>query len=456
VTAELLMAVQVADLERLQREWDAAIAAEARTVEELSRRGDAFFFLGRFDRAAADYARMVELEPARDAGHWRRGIAEYCAGRFEAAAAQFEKYHAVDDRDRENGIWRFLSQARTVGVEKAQAGLLPFVKADREPFPALYEMFAGRRTAEAVLREVEQAADGREARLFYAHLYAGLRLSIDGSPAAAAEHFQKATANAWPRTAGYGPQYMWHVGRLMGERQARLGELLKTFREEFVALKPGAFQMGGAAERPVHRVTFAAPFAIARYEVPQNLWEAVAGSNPSRWKGARNSVEMLSWNEAVAFSERATLLMRAAGLIEASERVRLPSEAEWEYAARAGTTGAYSFGDDPKELDAYAWHHGNAAGNDPPVGAKRANPWGLHDVHGYLWEWCADPWHDTYEGAPADGSVWAAGGDAERRVLRGGSWKDGAERLTSSHRRAAPRGLRDDAVGLRCVLATER
>jgi formylglycine-generating enzyme required for sulfatase activity len=148
--------------------------------------------------------------------------------------------------------------------------------------------------------------------------------------------------------------------------------------------------------------------------------------------------------------------MRSAGLIESNQVIRLPSEAEWEYAARAGTATRYSFGDDVSAIDDYAWHTGNAAGNDPPVGAKKPNAWGLYDVHGYLWEWCADStWHADYQDAPTDGSPWSEGGDAGRRVLRGGSWKDPAEQLTSAYRRAAVATLRDDAVGLRCVLAAE-
>jgi formylglycine-generating enzyme required for sulfatase activity len=242
-------------------------------------------------------------------------------------------------------------------------------------------------------------------------------------------------------------------------------ELLKVFRQEFVAVTPGegkfpaTFEMGRAdgeaAERPVHRVTLKLSFHVARYEVPQNLWQAVMGSNPSRWKGPRNSVEMLSWDEAQKFCRQATLLLREAKLIDAGQAVRLPTEAEWEYAARAGSKTAYSFGDDTAKLTDFAWFTGNAAGNDPAVGAKKPNDWQLYDVHGYLWEWCADSWHDSYEAAPADGSAWTSGGDNARRVLRGGSWKDPAAKLTSSFRRAADKNLQDDAVGLRCVLADE-
>ncbi len=239
-------------------------------------------------------------------------------------------------------------------------------------------------------------------------------------------------------------------------------DLFKTFRSEFVMLAPGQdpfpaeFEMGGTdpRESPRHTVTLRKPFGMAKYEVPQNLWQAVMGKNPSRWKGPRNSVEMLTFDEAEAFCAKATRLMRDAKLITDKQVIRLPSEAEWEYAARAGTQARYSFGDDAGDLDAHAWHTGNAAGNDPPVGAKKPNPWGLYDMHGYLWEWCSDVEHKNYQGAPVDGSPWLQGGTADRRMIRGGSWKDPAERLTSSYRLAVPKETRDDAIGLRCVLAT--
>jgi formylglycine-generating enzyme required for sulfatase activity len=232
--------------------------------------------------------------------------------------------------------------------------------------------------------------------------------------------------------------------------------LLKTFREEFVRITPGTaaypaeFSFGGDAAAAV-RVTFAKPFSIAKYEVPQNLWQAVMGSNPSKWQGPRNSVEMLSLDEANEFCRRATARLREAGLIGPMQTVRLPSEAEWEYCTRAGTKTKFSFGDDVGLVDQYGWHNQNAAGNDPPVGAKKPNPWGLYDVHGYLWEWCSDAWTPMTAGTPQDGSPRTLG-DATQGVLRGGSWKTPPEQLTSDARRSAGRNTRDDDIGLRCVL----
>lgn len=232
--------------------------------------------------------------------------------------------------------------------------------------------------------------------------------------------------------------------------------LLKIFREEFVAISPGkgdfptSFTMGraeggSAAERPTRQVKLMSPFHMARYEVPQNLWEAVMGSNPSKWKGKRNSVEMLTFAEAEDFCKKTTELLRAAKLIEPGQVVRLPSEAEWEYCCRAGTKSVYSFGDEEQDLGPFGWFTGNAAGNDPPVGAKKPNPWDLYDIHGYLWEWTADE-----AKAPAEPDA-----GENMAIVRGGSWKDKADALTSASRRVVAADLRDDAVGLRCVLSTD-
>jgi formylglycine-generating enzyme required for sulfatase activity len=238
--------------------------------------------------------------------------------------------------------------------------------------------------------------------------------------------------------------------------------ILKLFVEEFVNLTPGegkfpaSFQMGSRtgpdSAQPVHPVTFHYSFAIAKYEVTQELYHVIMGRNPSKWQGPRNSVEMMDWNQAVEFCKKATAELRQRKLIAADEEIRLPSEAEWEYACRAGTDTAYSFGDDVKELTKYCWYKENSKGYDPPVGAKMSNPWGLYDMHGYIWEWCADDWSETYEGAPADGSARTVPGEKDR-VIRGGSWAHPADQCTSAFRAHVPATGYDDKIGFRGVLA---
>ena len=184
----------------------------------------------------------------------------------------------------------------------------------------------------------------------------------------------------------------------------------------------------------------------------QELYEAVNGKNPSRWKGPRNSVEMVSWTEAVEFCRQLTLELRQRKLLGEGEAIRLPSEAEWEYACRAGSKDRYSFGDDPAGLRDHAWYKENSKGEDPPVGKKKPNAWGIYDMHGYVWEWCQDAWHADYKDAPNDGSAWEAK-DGKTRVLRGGSWADDAESSRSAFRKNQPIDFRHDAVGFRCVRA---
>ena len=229
--------------------------------------------------------------------------------------------------------------------------------------------------------------------------------------------------------------------------------LLKRFRNEFVEIRPGTNDF--PKEAIVHvwsdtggttavDVKLEKAFQIHRYEMTQEVWQVITNSNPSRWKGPRNSVEMINYSEAKSFCQKITERLRTEKLIDANQVVRLPTEVEWEYAARAGTTSRYSFGDDESELGDFAWFTENAAGNDPPVGAKRPNAWGLYDVHGYLWEWCSTS--ISQDGTPVKESGC---------VLRSGSWKDSADKLTSQFVRRAAETLRDDAIGFRCVLDVE-
>lgn len=197
---------------------NAELAAKPDAVPLLSQRGDRHLFLGQFPQAVADFERMIALEPAEDAPHWRLGIAYYFAGEFAKSARQFEKYHAHDGRDRENGIWKFLAQAKAEGLEKARAGMLSYTQFDREPFPSLYEMFAGRETPAEVLAGItRQGLDDNTQVSFFGNYYAGLGEDVLGHGQRALELVGKAVALPQARAPG-GPGYMWQVARLHWER----------------------------------------------------------------------------------------------------------------------------------------------------------------------------------------------------------------------------------------------
>ncbi|MFN7582952.1 MAG: tetratricopeptide repeat protein [Planctomyces sp.] len=185
------------------------------TVALWSARGDADMFLGNFVSAEAAYRKMVELDPELDASHWRLGIACFFADHAKAGADQFEKYHSFDSVDRENGIWRYFCHHRADGREKARQQLLRYEKDDRPPFREVYQLFQGSLTAAAVIAAAESGAEETQAqRQFYSYLYVGLNASLEGDRKLAEATLSKAVLNDWGRRAGYGPNYMWHVGRL--------------------------------------------------------------------------------------------------------------------------------------------------------------------------------------------------------------------------------------------------
>lgn len=228
---------------------------------------------------------------------------------------------------------------------------------------------------------------------------------------------------------------------------------------EMVAIPGGTFMMGSTDdegdgdERPQHEVTIK-PFFAGKFPVTQAQWKAVAAlpkvkqslnPYPSKFKGANRPVENVSWHEAVEFCARL--------FAKTGRHYRLPSEAEWEYACRAGTTTPFHFGEtvstelaNCSESDTHTWEQkARYRKETTPVGSFQvANAFGLYDLHGLIWEWCADSWHKNYDGAPTDGSVWEVGGDNNRRVLRGGSWS-----FSSVLCRSASRSWNEPDGGLR-------
>jgi formylglycine-generating enzyme required for sulfatase activity len=202
---------------------------------------------------------------------------------------------------------------------------------------------------------------------------------------------------------------------------------------EFVLIPAGEFMMGSddwsSKELPMHEVTIDDAFYLGKYEVTQKQWIEIMSDNPSYFIGDNNPVETVSWNDVQEFVAKLNEM-------EGTNKYRLPSEAEWEYACRAGTTTYYSFGDDESELGEYAWYDVNSGGIPHPVGQKKPNPWGLYDMHGNINEWVQDKMHNTYENAPIDGSAWEEG-SSPFVVSRGGAFFSAAEYCRSSYRGGA-------------------
>ena len=221
----------------------------------------------------------------------------------------------------------------------------------------------------------------------------------------------------------------------------------------FKLLPAGRFQMGSnsgdADENPVHEVTLTVPFYIGICEVTQDQYRRVMGSNPSSFRGqAKNPVENVSWESAVEFCVRLSSMPaeKSAGRV-----YRLPSEAEWEYACRAGTTTEYSYGADTSQLGDHAWFKDNSNRSTHPVGQKQPNGWGLCDMHGNVWEWCRD-WKSDYPGGPVTNPKGPPSGST--RVYRGGSWRSKPRSCRSADRfkHIRPPGYRDNRLGFRVVL----
>jgi formylglycine-generating enzyme required for sulfatase activity len=212
----------------------------------------------------------------------------------------------------------------------------------------------------------------------------------------------------------------------------------------------GIFKMGdargGPREQP-HRVTLTQPFYLGVHEVTRKQWKQVMGSVPGNWEQASRPVEQVSWEEAVEFCRKLSALPeeRKAGRV-----YRLPTEAEWEYACRAGSTTSYSFGEDEKLLGDYSWFDGNSSNQTYPVGQKKPNVWGLYDMHGNVWEWCSDWYGDYPDGEATDPQGPSSGSE---RVRRGGGWLSSARNCRSANRDWSIPSYRSYDFGFRLALS---
>jgi len=210
-----------------------------------------------------------------------------------------------------------------------------------------------------------------------------------------------------------------------------------------VWIPAGQFEMGSNVE-PAHPVRLTKPFLLGRTEVTNAQWKRVMGNIPSKWKDDDLPVQSVTWDDAMEFCHKLSDLPAEKN---AGRVYRLPTEAEWEYACRASTTSAFSFGTDESQLAQYGWFEGNSFSQIHLVEQKKPNPWGLYDMHGNVWEWCSD-WYGNYgnaaetdpRGPPASGV----------HVIRGGSWRVAAKICRSAYRTAGPQRL--DHLGFRLAL----
>ena len=219
-----------------------------------------------------------------------------------------------------------------------------------------------------------------------------------------------------------------------------------TLDMAFVLIPAGSFEMGSekgdADEQPVRSVTIDKPFYIGQFEVTQAQWFAMMESDPSQFTDDPNRpVEGVSWHDAQAFITKLNAT-------EPGTTYRLPTEAEWEYAARAGSATAFAFGDDAAQLDAYAWYVDNADNTTHPTGEKQPNAWGAHAMHGGVWEWV----QNRYGLYPSESAAAPTGPPpGNRRVIRGGSWLSPAEDCRAASRSHAHPAFRGAHVGFRVV-----
>jgi formylglycine-generating enzyme required for sulfatase activity len=230
-----------------------------------------------------------------------------------------------------------------------------------------------------------------------------------------------------------------------------------------VVVPPGKFRMGAAEgepdpdanERPQHDVAITQPFAVSKFDVTFENWDAcvaAAACAPAaeRWGRGDMPVINVSWREAKAYVKWVSQVT--------GRQYRLLTEAEWEYAARAGTATRYSWGDAPGTNNANCDGCGSSwdLRQTATVGSFKPNVLGLYDMHGNVWEWVEDPWHASYEGAPADGSAWRTGSDPTYRVVRGGSWRNETELIRAAVRAKRHVDVRFDTLGFRIARTFDR
>ena len=420
---------QEAERRRQAREAEQRRAEEAerqrQTREAERRRAEEAERQRQIREAAARQAREAEQRRAQEAERQRQTR--------EAAARQAEE--AERRRAEEAERQRQIREAAARQAEEAERRRAEEAERQRQIREAAArqaeEAERQRQTREAAARQAEEAERQRQTR------------EAAARQAEEAER-QRQTREAAARQAREAEQRRAQEA----ERQREANELVNTIGMEFVRIEVGTFRMGAPArragrsdDRSRYTIHISQPFYLGKYEVTQGQWRAVLGDNPSHFTDCGDTcpVENVSWEDAQAFIEELNLR-------EGIRVYRLPTEAEWEYATRAGTRTVYSFGNTKSQLRAYGWYRDNSDNTTHPVRGKRPNGWGLYDLHGNVWEWVADWYGDYPSGRVTDPQGPSSG---THRVIRGGGWRYNARDCRTASRGIGMPGFRSSYVGFR-------
>lgn len=438
----------------------AAIAIDPTRTEALLIRAAAYDASGRHEQAISDFSTVLDrdsndLTPYISRA-WAKVNMENGQGAFEDATRFLELNGLKGDGVAYAVIVGYLGQRRIGQGDVADKFLASWIKQGEvgEWTKQLFQFFSGQLTGAQLLG---LATDNR--KLTEAHAYIGAMQSLSGDKSLAQLHF------VWVRNNGYRyiSEYRFALSELVKagvtvsptptpmptppppeiKTSPSPGEVRKMANGlELVWVPAGEFQMGSLEgekyEKPPRKVTISEGFWMGRYEVTQLQWFTEMGTNPSEFDkcGGNCPVDNVSWDDIQRFI--AKLNAKNDGFVYS-----LPTEAQWEYAARAGTTGKYA-----GDLASMAWYKSNSNGTTHPVGTKQPNAFGLYDMHGNLWEWCEDR-YGAYPITPETDPKGPANGD--KRVLRGGSWKDGADEQRSAIRAWLSPSTRYKDMGFRVV-----
>lgn len=381
----------------------------------------------------------------------RRGAAEGLG--LVGSAAAFETLAKAKNKEKDKLTSEFIAEAMgfigayallgdptaiAIPLEQAATAVAPLCSKKKQ-LGAWHKMQIERRISlrtDEAMTALAKSANSK--KIAIATAASNLKVSFDSkSPLAVAKVTTTGAESSGERAAPLaGASALDLAAGKVGEQ--RIADLGNGVKLGLCGIPAGKFKMGDTGKDDTrHEVTLTKPFWLGQTEVTQEQWKALMGRNPSKNVGNDLPVEQVNWDEASEFCRK----LNALGLLPDGWRFALPTEAQWEYACRAGTLGKYA-----GTLDEMAWHSGNSGSKPHPVGTKKANAWGLNDMHGNAWEWCAD-WYNAYPDAEISDPTGPRHGSL--RVYRGGSWGNVAPYCGSASRGRGPAAIRYSNLGFR-------